>query len=296
LAERPEWFRAVFGGYGGLAIVTEIELVLTENVRIERIVEKMPLSAYGSYFYENIAANPEIVLHNADLTPPAFNAPLAVSWWRTEKPVPESLRLISRGQDYDFEQNVIWALTELPGGEHLRRMAVEPLTLNKPAVVWRNYEASLDTASLEPRTRVFSTYLLQEYFIPAPEFLSFATAIAKILKAHEVDALNVSVRHSPADKLSLLRWAPVDVFSFVLYYKRRRHERANDAVERWTRELIDAALACGGRYYLPYRLDATPEQFRRAYPEVSAFLALKKTIDADYRFRNLLWDKYLPAA
>ena len=62
------------------------------------------------------------------------------------------------------------------------------------------------------------------------------------------------------------------------------------------RELIDAALRHGGRYYLPYRLDATREQFARAYPEAAAFAALKKCIDPANRFRNLLWDRYLPQA
>ena len=61
----------------------------------------------------------------------------------------------------------------------------------------------------------------------------------------------------------------------------------------WTRELIDAVLQNGGRYYLPYRLDATREQFTRAYPESAEFSALKARVDPDKRFRNLLWDAYL---
>jgi FAD/FMN-containing dehydrogenase len=61
----------------------------------------------------------------------------------------------------------------------------------------------------------------------------------------------------------------------------------------WTRELIDAALENGGRYSLPYRLDATREQFRRAYPEAAEFSVLKARVDPARRFRNLLWDAYL---
>ena len=58
--------------------------------------------------------------------------------------------------------------------------------------------------------------------------------------------------------------------------------------------LIDSTLESGGRYYPPpYRLDATREQFRRAYPEAAAFSALKARVDPDNRFRNLLWDTYL---
>jgi FAD/FMN-containing dehydrogenase len=64
-------------------------------------------------------------------------------------------------------------------------------------------------------------------------------------------------------------------------------------VAAWTRELVEAALANGGRYYLPYRLNATNEQFERAYPEARAFATLKARIDPGNRLRNLLWDKYL---
>jgi hypothetical protein len=102
-------------------------------------------------------------------------------------------------------------------------------------VVWRNREASLDAESLEPRTRLMSTYVLQEYFIPVAGFLPFARS-----------------------------------------------------------ELVDAALAHGGRYYLPYRLHASREQFALSYPEAVKFAALKRLWDPQGRMRNALWDKYLP--
>lgn len=47
-------------------------------------------------------------------------------------------------------------------------------------------------------------------------------------------------------------------------------------MEALTRELIDAALEHEGRYYLPYRLHATPEQFHRAYPQAREFFDLKR--------------------
>ena len=165
--------------------------------------------------------------------------------------------------------------------------------VRKKAVVWRNYEASLDTDSLEPRTRLFSTYLLQEYFVPIDNFLPFVRSMVRVLRRNEVNALNVSIRHSPLDRKSLLTWAPTEVFSFVLYYKQRNTNRARRDAESWTRELIDVALYNNGRYYLPYRLHATRSQFERSYPEVEEFVALKKEVDPDGRFQNLLWEKYI---
>jgi FAD/FMN-containing dehydrogenase len=288
-----ELFRAVFGGYGGLGVITEIELELEANARIELLVQDVALDRYPAFFREKVLPDARIVLHNADLTPPNFAAPRAISWVTTDKPLTQADRLIPRGLDYNLEKNAIWAITELPGGDRLRESIVGR---RLETVTWRNYEASLDTASLEPRTRSVSTYLLQEYFIPVGNFQPFAQEMARILKARKVNALNVSIRHSPADTESLMKWAPTEVFAFVIYYKQRNLQQASDAVGVWTRELIDAALANGGRYYLPYRLDATRAQFERAYPEARAFAALKAHVDPSNRFRNLLWDKYLPPA
>jgi len=292
-SQNAELFRAVFGGYGAFGVLTEVELDLEANARIERIAQGVPLEDYAQFFRETVLADPKMVMHNADLIPPDFDFPVAISWRATEKPLTETARLVPRGQAYGLEKNAIWAVTELPGGASLRRDLINPSVLGKPAVVWRNHEASLATTMLEPRTRSMSTYLLQEFFIPAENFLPFARRMAGVLKAHRVNALNVSIRHSPADKTALMAWAPQEVFAFVLYYKQRSTRSASRAVRAWTRELIDAALENGGRYYLPYRLDATRGQFRRAYPESAAFAALKGRIDPRNRFRNLLWDAYL---
>lgn len=288
-----ELFRAVFGGYGGLGVVTEVELQLDSNTLIERVVHDVSLEQYPAFYREQVLPDARMVLHNAYLAPPGFDRPRPVSWLVSEKPATERQRLVPRGLDYSREQNFFWVLTELPVAGLLRDMAEKRLLGGKGLVVWRNHEASKDTASLEPRTRRISTYLLQEYFIPVRNFFPFLREMARILNAHSVNALNVSIRHSPADTLSLLTWAPTEVFSFVLFYKQRTHRRASAAVRAWTRELIDAALANDGRYFLPYRLDATPAQFERAYPEARQFAVLKARIDPANRLRNLLWDNYL---
>jgi len=291
-SQNAELFRAVLGGYGAFGVVTEVELDLDANARMERFVQEVPLEDYPRFFRETVLADPKMVMHNADLIPPGFDLPVAISWRVTDKPVTETQRLIPRGKSYSLEKNAIWAVTELPGGGSMRKK-LNRSVLGKPEVVWRNHEASLDTASLEPRTRSVSTYLLQEYFVPVERFLPFARKMAGILRDRRVNALNVSIRHSPADTVSLMRWAHEEVFAFVLYYKQRSHGAASTEARAWTRELIDAALANGGRYYLPYRLDATREQFRRAYPEAAEFSALKARVDPKNRFRNLLWDSYL---
>jgi hypothetical protein len=164
-------------------------------------------------------------------------------------------------------------------------------------VHWRNFEAGYDVAELEPLSRRHTTYVLQEYFVPIARFEAFTRRLAEILQRHRVNVINVSVRHALADAGSLMAWARSECFAFVLYYKQRIRPNARERVAVWTRELIDAVLACDGTYYLPYQLHATQEQFRRAYPGADQLFALKRRVDPDDRLRNALWDKYYePAA
>ncbi len=291
--QNSELFKAAIGGYGAVGVITEVELELVPNTRMERQVESVPLADYPGWFRQQVHADSQAVLHNADLIPPRFDEPLAVTWRRTDKALTVGERLTPRDRSYSLEKNMIFAMTELPGGASLRKKVVQPLRMRSGEVVWRNHEASLDVAELAPRTRAMSTYVLQEYFIPPAQMVSFAKAMAALLIKHEVKALNVSIRHSPADEVSLLPWAKSEVFSFVLFYKQRVHERAQQAVGTWTRALIDLALQHGGRYYLPYQLHATQAQFDQAYPEAQALKALKRQVDPQGRLSNALWAKYL---
>ncbi len=59
-----------------------------------------------------------------------------------------------------------------------------------------------------------------------------------------------------------------------------------------SRALIDRALPLGGRYYLPYRLHASQEQFRRAYPQADVFFQLKRKYDPEELFVNQFYLKY----
>src|SRR5262249_33485725 len=156
-----------------------------------------------------------------------------------------------------------YGVAELPLGKGLRRNVLDPLRLRGSPVVWRNYEASYDTAELEPGSRAHSTYVLEEYFVPVARFAGFGPRMAEILRRHRVNVLNMSIRHAEADPGSLLAWAREESFAFVVYYRQRVTPAARAEVGVWTRELIDAALVLGGSYYLPYQLHATTEQFHR---------------------------------
>ncbi|MDO9357570.1 MAG: FAD-binding oxidoreductase [Polaromonas sp.] len=283
-------FYAAIGGYGGVGVITEVELDLDENFRIERTTAYVTLEDYPAWFREQIQSNPQVLLHNADLIPYTFDTPRCVTWVRTDKPQTIEAGLTPRGGKYTREQLFIWAMTELPGGASLRKSVTRSME-EKPAVVWRNFEASLDVAQLEPASRDVSTYVLQEYFVPEDQFPGFARKMAKLMQTTRTGTVNVSIRHSPSDEGVWMAWARRDVFSFVVYYKQAVSLEAQRKVGEWTRAMIDLALSHGGTYYLPYQLHATQEQFQRAYPDAGRFKKLRQDIGAS-RFTNTMWSQY----
>jgi FAD/FMN-containing dehydrogenase len=285
-----ELFAAAIGGYGGVGVVTEVELALDDNFAITKHVERVALEDYPAWFKHTVASDPSALLHNTDLQPALFDQPHCVTWRRTDKAVTQPARLHGTNARYWKEKTAIWAMTELPGGDVLRRKLVNPVQ-DQPAIVWRNYEASRDVAELEPATRAIATYVLQEYFIPERHFAGFARQMGTLVRQASTGTLNVSVRHAPADRTSLMAWAQEDVFSFVVYYKQRVHPSVQQAVADWTRAMVALALAHGGTYYLPYQLHATQQQFDAAYPQAAAFRTLRQNIGGR-RFSNALWDRY----
>lgn len=289
---RPEIFYGVIGGYGGLGVITEATLQLEDNVKVERQAAIMPIGDYKDYFFRNIRESKSMVFHNADIYPDKYETVHAVSYGRTDKAVTVQERLIPKEGSYALDRFVYWVISEWPFGKEIRQYIVDPILFRGSSVRWRNYEASYDAAELEPASRQESTYVLQEYFVPVERFDDFIPKMRMVFRAHNVNVINVSIRHAHKDPGAILAWAPTEVFAFVVYYKQNTEADAKRKVGVWTREMTEAVLSVGGSYYLPYQPHATDEQFLRAYPRAPEFFALKKRLDPGNKFRNKLWDKY----
>ncbi len=290
--ENPEIFFASVGGYGGIGVIVEVTLELTENKKIKRFVEKIPITEYKNFFLKNVRNNSKAHFHNGDIYPPAYENVNTITWEETEEPLTVKDRIVPVKESYWLENLIYFWLTELPYGKELREVILDPLYYRKNRVLWRNYEASYDVQELEPPNRRISTYILQEYFVPVEKFDEFYPLMRSILQKHDVNVVNISIRHAKQDSGSYLAWARTEVFSFVIYYKQRVYESAKREVGVWTRELIDSVMSVGGTYYLPYQLHATVSQFEKIYPNSDQFFSLKRKLDPNYKFRNKLWDKY----
>jgi FAD/FMN-containing dehydrogenase len=289
--ENIELFRAAIGGYGGVGAILEAKLGLAENTKLERLTHRMHVDEYVDWHRANVLGRDDVVLHHAVIYPRAYTNLAAEVATLTDKPLTIENRLPPMGPPTAAERSVLDAVTHTPAGPFIHERIYDPLTA-RPAVVWRNYEAARDAYSLEPASRERVTYVLQEYFVPVNRFAAFVANMARVIREHDANVLNVSIRHTRADPLSLLAWAREQVFSFVLYYAQETTDDARAAVGAWTRELIDAALAEGGSYYLPYQIHATRAQFLAAYPDAETFFSQKRRLDPDYKFRNRLWEAY----
>ena len=290
--EHADIFYSAIGGMGGIGVICEVTLSLADNVNVERLQQTMPVTNYWNYFKDDVRSNPDVIFHNGDIYPPAFETVSAVSWTKTDtEPTTES-RLIPQKEDY-WKERIAWTvISEWPFGLWIREHILEPYIYSEKAIHTRNYEASYDLAELEPKMRDGSTYVLQEYFVPVEHFDEWIPKMKKVFIDNDVNILNVSIRHALPDTGAKLAWARKESFAFVVYYKQGTTQQEKDAVRNWTRQMIDEVLTVDGTYYLPYQPWATDTQFHKAYPGAIEYFEIKKQYDPTDKFTNKLWDTY----
>ena len=75
-------FYGAIGGYGGIGVIAEATLKLTDNVKVARSDEVMPIGRYRDYFFRHVRNSPDAVFHNGDIYPPGYDTVRAVTWSR----------------------------------------------------------------------------------------------------------------------------------------------------------------------------------------------------------------------
>jgi hypothetical protein len=116
--------------------------------------------------------------------------------------------------------------------------------------------------------------------------------LQKKIPQNAADLLNVTDHNINHDDDAFLRYADKNMISLVMLFSQKRDARSEDEMSELTQEIVTATLRHSGRYYLPYRLHATPEQFAQAYPQAKAFFELSRKCDPDELFQNEFYLKY----
>jgi FAD/FMN-containing dehydrogenase len=294
--ENAELFRLALGGYGLFGIILDVDLHVVPNERYRPEAFIVPSDRYVETFREKVrdaegvgmaygrlcvVPGKKTFLREAILTrfhrmplaegevPPVDNEELA-----------GLRRLVFRASvGNKLGKEVRWAAEK----EASRKIGRYRLTRNQ--ILNEGVEVYEDRSDRHAD-------VLHEYFVPPAAFDAFLEALREIIPRYNADLLNLTVRDVRRDPDAFLEYADQDVLGLVMLFSQRLTPEADRHMEALTRELIDAVLAVGGRYYLPYRLHATREQFFKAYPQAGEFFRLKRRHDPRELFQNHFYRKY----
>lgn len=292
--QNPELFSLVLGGYGLFGIILEADLRTVPNERYRLEQRIVPVDRAVATFDERVNAKPDVRMAYARMriTREDFLGELIINILRLDPPADGVLPSLG-------DPDMVWLRRNLfrgsAGNEYGKELRWEAETVLQPHLsathFSRNQLLNEGTEIFQNRSEA-STDVLHEYFVPRSGLVEFVREARRLIPAHGGDLLNVTVRYVEEDTDSLLRYADAPLFAFVMLFQQPRTGEAEARMAAMTRELIEASLAAGGRYYLPYRLHATPEQFRRAYPQADRFFELKRVYDPAGRFQNRFFQTY----
>ncbi len=290
-----ELFSLALGGYGLFGIILDAELHVVPNERYRLEQHIVPVDNWLATVDSKIRNRPgvQMVYARMNIVPDRlFREVIVNAFFRDpEGTIPP---LSDAGLD-ELRRAIFRGSAESDYGKKLRWNAetkLQPALAGK--ILSRNQLLSEGVEVFQNRS-ADSTDILHEYFVPPHRVTEFVDAMRRIITKHSPNLLNVTVRSVNQDIDTFLRYADQNMIAFVLLFVQERTAEGERNMQVLTRELIDAALEHDGRYYLPYRLHATAEQFRRAYPKAREFFELKRKYDPSELFQNQFYTKYAVA-
>jgi FAD/FMN-containing dehydrogenase len=292
--ENADIFSAAMGGYGLIGLITELEVEAVPNQLLEPSFQTLPAAEFAAAFVK--AADGSIPMAYGRLNIDRegfFDDAMLVTYHQIDGEAPpatgsgflsKASRAIFRAQPgNEWMKRRRWGI-ETGVGAMLAGTSSRSSLMNEPVI----------TLDDRDRTR---TDILHEYFVAPDRFADFLTAARAIIPGSYQELLNITLRYVAQDPTAMLSYAPEGPrIASVLLFSQEMTARAEADMARMTQEMIEAVLAIGGSYYLPYRPHATVDQFHRCYARSAEFVALKRQVDPRMRLRNALWDRYMAGA
>lgn len=292
--ENVELFSLVLGGYGLFGILLDVELRVVPNqrYRLERFVIRSD-EAFAT-FDDKIAsrADAAMVYGRMNVSDKRFLDDVILCAFVEDPAADGSIPKLSDPGLTSLRRAVFRGSADSDYGKEFRWTAETKLQTHIAATHYSRNQLLNDSVEVFQNRSADTTDILHEYFLPRDGVEDFVVAMRRIIPAHHGNLLNVTVRAVEEDRDSFLRFADQRMLALVMLFQQPRSTAGDDAMQAMTRDLIDAALSGGGRYYLPYRLHATPEQFRAAYPQAAEFFRLKRHYDPDELFQNQFYRRY----
>ena len=286
-----ELFSLVLGGYGLFGIILDADLRTVPNKAYEIERKVLPFGEAIPYYTAQLKNDLQIEMAYArlNIVPGKLFDDIIISTFRPTKGTPPPLRPPSKVL---IRRSIFRFSAKSQAGKKLRWNVERSLESKlQPDIFSRNQLLNEGVEIFENRSP-FSTDILHEYFVPPEKAKAFIDATKEIVLRNKANLLNVTIRSVNEDKDTLLRYADRQMLAFVMLFHQRRNKESEKKMEILTVELINKALDLGGKYYLPYRLHATREQFIRAYPMARQFFQKKEKYDPDGILQNQFYIKY----
>ncbi|MCU1272392.1 MAG: linked oxidase domain protein [Acidobacteriaceae bacterium] len=290
-AQNRELFSLVLGGYGLFGVILDADLRVVPNQRLRLEQYVVPLGRAMESFARTLRKTPdvELVYARLNITPQKmFDEVLINVFYRESGPIPQ---LTASGSRW-LPRLIFRGSAGSTYGKEMRWAAETHIQAELTGKVFSRNQLMNDNAEWYLDRSEGTTDILHEYFVDRDHAGEFLGAARKIIRKHNEDLLNVTVRDVKTDSDTFLNYAHNDILAFVMFFSQPRSAAGDAEMQAMTIELVDAALAAGGRYYLPYRLHATPAQFHRAYPQADEFFNLKRRYDPQELFQNQFYRKY----
>lgn len=291
----PELFKCVVGGYGLCGIVVRATLQLTDNTMLKKHYDVMLTADYPAYFNQHILGNTQAKLHSARLSVSPvdmFKKLIAITYYYADGSLTIEELLKKKNKLKDLRDQWLFGLMRKYNWAKHYRLVIEKLMFEQEEIISRNNAMNWTLSMLAYNSLMYKD-ILQEYFVPTDKLEDFLDKARTIMQANKVNLLNATIRYVPADTTTLMSYAPEPRFAVVLYINVGKKAADDRHIRTWTQQLIDAALAVDGAYYLPYGLYATKEQMHTAYPGFEKLVSLKQErFDREEIFVNQLYDTY----
>jgi FAD/FMN-containing dehydrogenase len=292
--ENPELFSLVLGGYGLFGIILDADLHVVPNERYQ--IERTDVSSadYAKALAEKTADTNGIAMVYGRLRVTSQNF-LQDGILNIFRRLPDTNMVVSaltQPADQELERLIFRGSVDSEYGKELRWNAERYFSSVLAGSVFSRNSILYEPSAWYLDHSTNSTDILVECFVPPGQFEPFIEELRKIIPANHGDLLNITVRDVNKDPDTFLRYADKNMISLVMLFNQKRNMEGEEKMAKMTQEMIAAALRHDGRYYLPYRLHATPEQFAEAYPQAKEFFALKHKYDPDELFQNEFYLKY----
>jgi FAD/FMN-containing dehydrogenase len=295
--ENHDLFALALGGYGLFGVILDVDLRLVPNQRLRVETVSVDADDYVKELDARVTTAPDVALEYGRLCVVPGESFLRAGLLTTFTPEPGPIEKLSALGDPNLaslRRIVYRAQIESDAGKALRwdletrfgeQLSASSLTRN---------QVLAESATIYMEQNQDRVEIIQEYFVPPESFAHFVADARAILERRRCDLLNVTVRDVEPDDDTFLRYADRRMIAVVFLIDTERTTTGDAVVQALARELIDTALTWGGRYYLPYRLYASREQFERAYPLAPAFFEAKRRYDPDGLFQNRFSLQYGP--